>query len=50
MIKKILTTLFFTLLFGNLTFAAGGDGGSTKSNLVNNGFELKPLNKMKKFL
>ena len=32
MIKKLLITLFFTLLFGNLSFAAGGDGGSTKSD------------------
>ena len=32
MIKKILITLFVTLFFGNLSFAAGGDGGSTKSN------------------
>ena len=30
MIKKILITLFVTLFFGNLSFAAGGDGGSTK--------------------
>ena len=32
MIKKILTILFFTLFFGNLSIGAGGDGGSTKSN------------------
>ncbi len=32
MIKKILITLVFTLIFGNLSFAAGGDGSSTKSN------------------
>ena len=32
MIKKLLITLFFTLLFGNLSFAAGGDGSSTKSD------------------
>ena len=32
MIKKILITLLFTLFFGNLTIAAGGDGSSTKSN------------------
>ena len=32
MIKKLLITLFFTLLFGNLSFAAGGDSGSTKSD------------------
>ena len=32
MIKKILITLVFTLFFGNLSSAAGGDGGSTKSN------------------
>ena len=32
MIKKILTTLVFTLFFGNLSLAAGGDGSSTKSN------------------
>ena len=32
MIKKLLITLFFVLFFGNLSYAAGGDGGSTKSN------------------
>ena len=32
MIKKILITLVFTLFFGNLSLAAGGDGSSTKSN------------------
>ena len=32
MIKKILITLVFTVIFGNLSFAAGGDGSSTKSN------------------
>ncbi len=32
MIKKLLITLSFVLFFGNLLFAAGGDGGSTKSN------------------
>ena len=32
MIKKILITLVFTLIFGNLSLAAGGDGSSTKSN------------------
>ena len=32
MIKKILITLVFTFIFGNLSFAAGGDGSSTKSN------------------
>ena len=32
MIKKLLITLFFVIFFGNLSYAAGGDGGSTKSN------------------
>ena len=32
MIKKILITLIFTLFFGNVSLAAGGDGSSTKSN------------------
>ena len=32
MIKKIFITLFISLFFGNLSFAAGSDGGSTKSN------------------
>ena len=32
MIKKILITFVFTLFFGNLSFSAGGDGSSTKSN------------------
>ena len=32
MIKKMLITLVFTLFFGNLSLAAGGDGSSTKSN------------------
>ena len=32
MIKKLLITLFFSLFFGNLSFSAGGDGSSTKSN------------------
>ena len=32
MIKRIFITLFFTLFFVNLSIAAGGDGGATKSN------------------
>tara|TARA_Y100000816_G_scaffold63201_1_gene41760 strand:+ start:2677 stop:3159 length:483 start_codon:yes stop_codon:yes gene_type:complete len=32
MIKKILTSLTFLILLTNFSLAAGGDGGSTKSN------------------
>ena len=32
MTKKILIPLLLALFIGNLSFAAGGDGGSTKSN------------------
>ena len=34
MIKKIFITLVFTLIFGNLSFAAGGDGSSTKVIMI----------------
>ena len=32
MIKKVIIILVFTLFFGSLSLAAGGDGSSTKSN------------------